>query len=319
MRDSATAWPAPATSPAGPSGAQPPPAPTRPDRADRVRRERRARGRRSAGSRTSIRRRARDGPGGTAAAARTSRSRADTIAVSLSGSNQPSSARRNSVPERPVRPRIDRRADERERADELRPLHGERRRDLTAHRVRDEQPPARQELAELRTRARGSTAGSAAPAGAARRRAHGRAARSTPARRRARGRRQITSDRTVTLPRMALLDLPGRARRDVRGPRPADGGLVAELRERSAQVAAGGGEKALERHRSRGKLPARERIDRLVDPGSAVPRAECPRRLGHVRGSGPSAGLVTGIGSSRAGVRDRRERRHRQGRLRTSR
>ena len=43
--------------------------------------------------------------------------------------------------------------------------------------------------------------------------------------------------------------------------------LVAELRERSALVAAGGGEKAVERHRSRGKLTARERIDRLVDPG----------------------------------------------------
>ena len=44
--------------------------------------------------------------------------------------------------------------------------------------------------------------------------------------------------------------------------------LVAELRERTALVAAGGGEASVERHRSRGKLPARERIDRLVDPGS---------------------------------------------------
>jgi 3-methylcrotonyl-CoA carboxylase beta subunit len=46
-------------------------------------------------------------------------------------------------------------------------------------------------------------------------------------------------------------------------------GLVAELRERTAAVAQGGGEKATERHRSRGKLTARERIDRLVDPGGA--------------------------------------------------
>ena len=44
---------------------------------------------------------------------------------------------------------------------------------------------------------------------------------------------------------------------------------VAELRERTALVAAGGGEKAVERHRARGKLTARERIDRLVDPGTA--------------------------------------------------
>ncbi|HJV30166.1 MAG TPA: hypothetical protein VJ645_06585, partial [Gaiellaceae bacterium] len=38
--------------------------------------------------------------------------------------------------------------------------------------------------------------------------------------------------------------------------------LVTELRERTARVAQGGGEKAVERHRSRGKLTARERIDR---------------------------------------------------------
>ena len=45
--------------------------------------------------------------------------------------------------------------------------------------------------------------------------------------------------------------------------------LVRELRERTALVAAGGGAKATERHRSRGKLTARERIDLLVDPGTA--------------------------------------------------
>ncbi|MDQ2909679.1 MAG: methylcrotonoyl-CoA carboxylase, partial [Actinomycetota bacterium] len=45
--------------------------------------------------------------------------------------------------------------------------------------------------------------------------------------------------------------------------------LVAELRERTAQIARGGGEKALEKHRSRGKLTARERIDRVVDPDTA--------------------------------------------------
>jgi len=45
--------------------------------------------------------------------------------------------------------------------------------------------------------------------------------------------------------------------------------LLRELRERTAEVSAGGGEKATERHRSRGKLTARERIDRLVDPGGA--------------------------------------------------
>src|SRR5215210_13540 len=46
--------------------------------------------------------------------------------------------------------------------------------------------------------------------------------------------------------------------------------LVDELRTRTAAVARGGGDKALERHRGRGKLPARERVDRLVDPGTAL-------------------------------------------------
>ena len=43
--------------------------------------------------------------------------------------------------------------------------------------------------------------------------------------------------------------------------------LVAELRARTAFAARGGGDRAVARHRSRGKLTARERIDRLVDPG----------------------------------------------------
>ena len=46
-------------------------------------------------------------------------------------------------------------------------------------------------------------------------------------------------------------------------------GLVAQLRERLARVYAGGGPEAVARHRSRNKLTARERIERLADPGSA--------------------------------------------------
>ena len=45
--------------------------------------------------------------------------------------------------------------------------------------------------------------------------------------------------------------------------------LLQQLRSRTAEIAAGGGERAVERHRSRGKLLARERIDRLLDPGTA--------------------------------------------------
>jgi acetyl-CoA carboxylase carboxyltransferase component len=72
--------------------------------------------------------------------------------------------------------------------------------------------------------------------------------------------------------------------------------LVAELRERTAQVARGGGEKATERHRSRGKLPARERVDRLVDPGTAFLELNALAAWELYGGDAPSAGIVTGIG-----------------------
>src|SRR5436309_5074324 len=72
--------------------------------------------------------------------------------------------------------------------------------------------------------------------------------------------------------------------------------LVAELGERTAQVARGGGGKATERHRSRGKLPARERIDRLVDPGTAFLELNALAAWELYDGGAPSAGIVTGIG-----------------------
>src|SRR6266536_92052 len=72
--------------------------------------------------------------------------------------------------------------------------------------------------------------------------------------------------------------------------------LVLELRERTAQVAAGGGEKAVERHRSRGKLLARERIDRLVDPDSAFLELNALAAWDLYDGQAPGAGIVTGIG-----------------------
>ena len=72
--------------------------------------------------------------------------------------------------------------------------------------------------------------------------------------------------------------------------------LVDELRSRTEQVAAGGGDRALERHRSRGKLPVRERIDRLVDPGSAFLELSALAAWDLYDGGAPSAGIVTGIG-----------------------
>ena len=72
--------------------------------------------------------------------------------------------------------------------------------------------------------------------------------------------------------------------------------LVAELRERSASVARGGGEAALEKHRSRGKLTARERIDRLLDPDTAFLELSALAAWDMYGGQAPAAGIVTGIG-----------------------
>src|SRR3954464_6088937 len=72
--------------------------------------------------------------------------------------------------------------------------------------------------------------------------------------------------------------------------------LVAELRERTEQGARGGGEKAVERHRSRGKLTARERIDRLIDPDTAFLELNALAAWEMYDDQAPSARSVTGIG-----------------------
>lgn len=72
--------------------------------------------------------------------------------------------------------------------------------------------------------------------------------------------------------------------------------LVEELRRELETVRAGGGPQAVAKHRERGKLTARERVDRLVDPGS--PFLECSALAAHGMYSGdcPAAGMICGIG-----------------------
>src|SRR5881227_3018850 len=72
--------------------------------------------------------------------------------------------------------------------------------------------------------------------------------------------------------------------------------LVAEVRERTTQVARGGGEAALEKHESRGKLFVRDRIERLLDPDTAFLELSPLAAGGLYGGDAPSAGIVTGIG-----------------------
>ncbi len=72
--------------------------------------------------------------------------------------------------------------------------------------------------------------------------------------------------------------------------------LVAELRAHLAEARGGGGPAAIERHRGLGKLPVRERIDRLLDEGSPFLELSPLAAYGMYDNEAPGAGIVTGIG-----------------------
>src|SRR5438876_6359787 len=72
--------------------------------------------------------------------------------------------------------------------------------------------------------------------------------------------------------------------------------LVAELRDRLTRVRQGGGPKYIQRHREQGKLPVRERIDRLIDPGSSFLELSPLAAIDMYDDEAPAAGLITGIG-----------------------
>src|SRR3989441_2302846 len=73
-------------------------------------------------------------------------------------------------------------------------------------------------------------------------------------------------------------------------------GLVAELRQRVSNVRQGGGPRYLQRHREQGKLPVRERIDKLLDSGSPFLELSGLAAWDMYDNEAPAAGLVTGIG-----------------------
>jgi acetyl-CoA carboxylase carboxyltransferase component len=72
--------------------------------------------------------------------------------------------------------------------------------------------------------------------------------------------------------------------------------LVTELEARTARARLGGGEKYLQRQRDQGKLPVRERIDTLLDPGSPFLELSPLAAWEIYDGDAPSAGVVTGVG-----------------------
>ena len=72
--------------------------------------------------------------------------------------------------------------------------------------------------------------------------------------------------------------------------------LVEALRDRHATVRQGGSEAARAKHLERGKLLARDRVDRLLDPGSPFLELSPLAATGMYDDAVPAAGIVTGIG-----------------------
>jgi 3-methylcrotonyl-CoA carboxylase beta subunit len=72
--------------------------------------------------------------------------------------------------------------------------------------------------------------------------------------------------------------------------------LVDELRQRIAAAALGGPQAVRERHLARGKLLPRDRVNRLLDPGSPFLEIAPLAANGMYEDQAPGAGIITGIG-----------------------
>ncbi|WP_309644525.1 carboxyl transferase domain-containing protein, partial [Phenylobacterium sp.] len=72
--------------------------------------------------------------------------------------------------------------------------------------------------------------------------------------------------------------------------------LVGELSAYAAKAALGGPEASRQRHAARGKLLPRERVERLLDPGSPVLEVAPLAAHGLYHNEAPGAGVITGIG-----------------------
>jgi 3-methylcrotonyl-CoA carboxylase beta subunit len=72
--------------------------------------------------------------------------------------------------------------------------------------------------------------------------------------------------------------------------------LVVELKSRLATAALGGDERSRKRHTERGKLLPRDRVERLIDPGSPFLELSPLAAYGMYEGDIHGAGIITGIG-----------------------
>src|SRR5215470_2287453 len=72
--------------------------------------------------------------------------------------------------------------------------------------------------------------------------------------------------------------------------------LVSAVRNEEEQIREGGGQRAIESQHSKGRLTARERIQKLVDPGSFFELGiYAAYRMYEEWGGAPAAGVVTGL------------------------
>ena len=72
--------------------------------------------------------------------------------------------------------------------------------------------------------------------------------------------------------------------------------LAETLQERTAEAALGGPAASRERHAARGKLLPRQRVERLLDPGSPFLEVGALAAFGLYDGEAPGAGVITGVG-----------------------
>ncbi|MDQ0144039.1 carboxyl transferase domain-containing protein, partial [Cupriavidus necator] len=72
--------------------------------------------------------------------------------------------------------------------------------------------------------------------------------------------------------------------------------LVADLQEKIAKLAEGGGADARAKHLSRGKLLPRERVQQLLDPGTPFLELSQLAAYDMYENAAPGAGIITGIG-----------------------
>lgn len=72
--------------------------------------------------------------------------------------------------------------------------------------------------------------------------------------------------------------------------------LVTDLKDKLNQAAQGGGQPAKDKHIARGKLLPRERIDRLLDPGTPFLELSPLAAFGLYNNQAPCAGIITGVG-----------------------